>query len=473
MNHFAGLLKRQRRFTALAGLVLLSAASRAAVSQKATVPELNDARLQVVTLKSWEANVLGHRIGPETAVHLSAAEYGEARTVPLVVAQSYVEVEIVASEKGQVESAKTVGGVKLHVDEARQIEMARVFQPWVQDGVPVRVRVHDEVRLLPPEQWADGKIVFPNPWDLKTVTITLKRTRCYGTCPDYEVTVAGDGTVRFSGHYFVLVLGDHVAHIPPQAVRQIVTAFEKADFFSAKDAYRGNWTDNPTQTLTLTVEGRTKMVLDYVGTDVGLPLAIRNLEWEIDEITDTARWVKGDEQTLAALDGEKWPFTAASKENMAIYKTAISNQIRPLLQRYLAVAAPIISSNPQDASPVCVASRTGDLDLVRRMVKQATTKASSDEELRMPESVMNECLVSAARSGKVAMLQFWLDKGADPAAQSVRVDVDLGAGSSALENGVTSCKVEMVRKLLEVHAPMLASERIVTFAMDRGCQETP
>jgi ankyrin repeat protein len=30
----------------------------------------------------------------------------------------------------------------------------------------------------------------------------------------------------------------------------------------------------------------------------------------------------------------------------------------------------------------------------------------------------------------------------------------------------------MVRKLLEVHAPMLASERIVTFAMDRGCRET-
>src|ERR1700744_2561182 len=74
---------------------------------------------------------------------------------------------IVVSENGLVDSAVVVaGGSNLHVDEARQIEMARVFKPWMRDGIPVRVRVHDTVRLLPPERWAQVMVPFPDRWEL-------------------------------------------------------------------------------------------------------------------------------------------------------------------------------------------------------------------------------------------------------------------------------------------------------------------
>src|SRR5947208_1474873 len=42
------------------------------------------------------------------------------------------------------------------------------------------------------------------PRDLR---ITLERSTCFGTCPDYKLTVTGDGTVVFEGREFVKVKG--------------------------------------------------------------------------------------------------------------------------------------------------------------------------------------------------------------------------------------------------------------------------
>jgi Domain of unknown function (DUF6438) len=159
--------------------------------------------------------------------------------------------------------------------------------------------------------------------------VKLTRTGCLGSCPGYEVTVAGDGTVSFNGDHFVAVPRAHVAHVSPETVRELVREFQKADFFSAKDRYQGNWTDNPTQTLGLTIAGRTKVVVDYVGTDAGLPLTIRNLEAEVDEAAGTARWVKGDERTLASLEEERWPFGAATKQNVELVALVMFFRVPP------------------------------------------------------------------------------------------------------------------------------------------------
>jgi Domain of unknown function (DUF6438) len=230
---------------------------------------------------------------------VSAEEY-EAL---LRLGPEYLELEIVVSENGRVDAVKVVGDDHFHHgEEALVIERARLFKPWMQNGAKVRVKVRDYVNLLPPEQWAAVRVPFPEQWDLDGVRVKLTRTGCFGSCLGYEVTVAGDGTVSFNGDHFVAVPGTHVAHVSTETVRALVREFQKADFFSAKDRYQGNWTDNPTQTLGLTIAGRTKVVVDYVGTDAGLPLTIRNLEAAVDEAAGTARWVKGDERTLASLD---------------------------------------------------------------------------------------------------------------------------------------------------------------------------
>ena len=43
--------------------------------------------------------------------------------------------------------------------------------------------------------------------DLKSLAIKLERTRCYGTCPAYVVTIHGDGRVEYDGKAHVKETG--------------------------------------------------------------------------------------------------------------------------------------------------------------------------------------------------------------------------------------------------------------------------
>jgi ankyrin repeat protein len=459
-------------FAGAGGSSRLAAQQPPAAEQKAAGPSALELKPQEVDL--WE-----HKVGPEAAIHVSAAEYAEVINSRRSIGRDYVEFEIVVSENGRVNSATVVKGMEIHVDEAQQIELARVFKPWMRDGRAVRVKLHDYVRLLPPERWADVEVPFPDPWDLNSVSVGLKRTSCYGSCPSYVVAIAGDGTVHFSGGTVgVRIPGEHVAHVAPGAVRELVLEFRKADFFTAKNEYRGNWTDNPTQILTLAVAGRTKTVVDYVGTDAGLPLAIRNLEGEIDEVAGTARWVKGDERTLSSLEEEKWPFGAPTKQNVALFATSISTKNGPLLERYMATAVPpIVAPEETDLSPVCVASAMGDLELVERMMEPAAAKGTAPERVKIPAWAMQQCLWSAARSGNVVVLQYWLDAGANPMAQPAKNAADWTFGLSLLCNGVMSGNADVVRRLLEykmdLKAPVREDEPLLIFALERSGGNTP
>jgi len=252
----------------------------------------------IVKLDENEADLWEHASGPMTAVHVSASEAAKLEF------ESYVSFEIVVSPDGHVESATPTSDGKGHLEEARAIEMARRFKPWMQDGKNIRVAVTDYVELLPPERWALDPLSFPEPWGLKGAEIKLSRSACYGRCPDYTVVIRGDGNVHFTGRRFVQMPGDHEAHVSRDAVKELVQKFEKAGFFAADDKYIALVTDNPTYTLTLKVAGKTKTVTDYVGTEVGMPLAIVELERDVDELAGTERWVKGNAQSAPSLKEE-------------------------------------------------------------------------------------------------------------------------------------------------------------------------
>jgi len=286
MSQLRGKFMHVQRLSPLLGCFLvLGAAALGAQS----IPQLPTAEQSVAELKPDEEGVSEHRLGWATAVHVDAVE---ARSLGF---ESYLTFEIVVSGEGRVESATPVGNEKRHLEEARAIEMARRFTPWTRDGKNIRVRVTDYVSLLPPERWALVPRSFPEPWDLKGVKIQLSRTACYGTCPVYSVTIRGDGSVHFSGQRYVLIPGEHDAHIDPAAVRDLVRQFEAANFFAAGDRYVATVTDNPTYTLTLTVAGKSKTVTDYVGEQVGMPLVIVDLENAVDDAAGTERWIKGEQ----------------------------------------------------------------------------------------------------------------------------------------------------------------------------------
>ncbi|MFC2042055.1 DUF6438 domain-containing protein [Chloroflexota bacterium] len=132
----------------------------------------------------------------------------------------------------------------------------------------------------------------PTPANIKDIVITLERTECFGTCPVYRLTVHGGGTVIYEGIRFVKVQGMVQTTISEDKIRQLVSEFQKLDYFSLKDSYEErNATDMPSAFTSLTIDGDKKTVRHYHG-DLSAPKELAELENKIDEIVNSNQWIK-------------------------------------------------------------------------------------------------------------------------------------------------------------------------------------
>lgn len=134
-------------------------------------------------------------------------------------------------------------------------------------------------------------VAFPPIKDWSSLRISLQRTMCYGTCPDYTVTIAGDGTVTWDGGRFVKVHGPATAHIALEKVRALFERFRKAEYFWLLDKYTAHITDFPAQNTTIAFDDHMKSVNDYAGQMIGMPEVVSELERAIDETANTAQWI--------------------------------------------------------------------------------------------------------------------------------------------------------------------------------------
>jgi len=150
----------------------------------------------------------------------------------------------------------------------------------------------------------------------KDTVITLERSQCFGTCPSYKLTVYGDGRVVYEGRKFVKVEGTVNDTVTQEQLKQLVAEFERADYFSLRDSYSdardgcpAYWTDNPSANTSLELGGKKKTIWHYYGCTekdspglgIGVyPKKLYELESKIDEIVNTARWVKGGEKNSNA-----------------------------------------------------------------------------------------------------------------------------------------------------------------------------
>lgn len=194
------------------------------------------------------------------------------------------------------------------------------FRPFTYAGRPVAAiaRIEIEPRLKP--IWAKADAPFPA-IDYAHLKIELTRSACYGSCPDYKVSIDGAGNVVFSTREApadpvsgvhrefsfgpgVLVGGVHRAKIDRTTLDALIAQFRDAHFFGLKKEYFYPVTDNPTQIVRFASGPSEMTVTDYVGTAAGLPPAAKALEQAIDDAAGTARWVSGNRDTLAALKAE-------------------------------------------------------------------------------------------------------------------------------------------------------------------------
>lgn len=138
------------------------------------------------------------------------------------------------------------------------------------------------------------------PPELEGFSITLERTSCFGSCPDYAVTVEGDGSVTYDGRLFVAVEGAQTASVPVADVLRLAAKVEEIDYFAIEvDTVDSpgvcQAVDGPGYTTAVTLGERQREIIRCPGIESPEDLLLAELEDLVDEVAGTSRWVEGEE----------------------------------------------------------------------------------------------------------------------------------------------------------------------------------
>ncbi|WP_423142061.1 DUF6438 domain-containing protein [Parablastomonas sp. CN1-191] len=368
------------------------------------------------------------------------------------------------------------------------VEAARqwTFKPFIYRDRPVMAVGTVEIQLLPPEIVPDPSRQFPTaaPQD---VSITLERTACYGTCPNYRVTIDGTGAVVFEtpeslfpgtdsqvhaafNGLSVLWPGQHRDTVDPASVAALVTRFRDAQFMGLQDTYRAGVTDNPTYSLTLRVGGTTKQVIDYAGPSVGMPDSVRQLEDAVDELAQTRRWISGDAATIASLKAEHFDFrtpAAAQLVGAAIALRPASDEtvgvttlIRQAIDAGLNLEQPVPDPRGRPgenrkvgAAIALYAADIGDEALFQEMADKKQLAGIGTGEL-------TRALAGGAGCSP-AIAQALVEAGADPKGYRAKWSDGTATALHALRSRWTACatvssarRVAFARSLIALRVPL-------------------
>ncbi|HEX8655489.1 MAG TPA: DUF6438 domain-containing protein [Allosphingosinicella sp.] len=343
------------------------------------------ARAQESPMRVTAYQLERHRLAGLTHVRVAGAP-DEPAEVPL---------EVTVDEAGRVAAAGPVRpSYALYPgppprpwqDEAQAQVRSWRFRPFVRDGRPVAVRGYVHLRVLPPAAVLARRVAFPE-FPREQVRITLRRHGCYGVCAAYDVTISGDGRVRFNGVSDTLLDGVREYEIPVERVERLIERFREADFWSLDSHYQAMMTDSPTYELTFAAGGRSKTVTDYVGHLAGMPDAVRELEYAVDEAAETSRWIHGSESTLDALAAAGFDFRSEEAAHLVIASIGVAPDSLPLglIER----GAPLDASPPpchgcRESSvreaALAAAILHGRPALFDRLASDAAIRAMVDEE---------------------------------------------------------------------------------------------
>jgi len=111
-----------------------------------------------------------------------------------------------------------------------------------------------------------------------------------GPCPDYSISLWGDGTVAYLGNAGVRTLGRWQHTVGQEAVQRLNRAINAQGFWQFADDYSSkdgvSIDHSPERWLTVRLGGRQKTVHDFYGA----PETLRALESAVDSVADSRRY---------------------------------------------------------------------------------------------------------------------------------------------------------------------------------------
>jgi hypothetical protein len=227
-----------------------------------------------------EAEAAEHRIGTRGPIYTND-NFGQQHLTTML--------EVLVGTDGKVVSARKISGA-LFAD-LTYLAKTWEYKPFERDGHPVAAKVRESVAMLPIGERPEVHVPFPEIHDWNSLRITLARSGCYGMCSTYDIEIHGDGTVLYGGKAYVGTKGERKVKISHASLVKLVDVFHKSDYFSLADGYAAASTDNPTYASSISFDGLSKSVLDYVGQGAGMPKAVSELESAIDRLSGASKWV--------------------------------------------------------------------------------------------------------------------------------------------------------------------------------------
>ena len=335
-----------------------------------------------------------------------------------------------------------------------------------------------------PIRWLDrrplARTPFPPIKDWNSLHVALERTGCFGTCPDYKVRIVGDGSVEYEGREFVALRGRHRARLARESIEKLFDQFRRADFFWLHDNYAAMMTDASSKTLEISYDGNRKRVRDYIGLQVGMPDAVTNLEYAVDDAADTERWTRGNNNTARSLTEERWNFASRTKENLTIVAGITRYGEPSALRDVIALGPPVtarVDAEPSYFEPdkkttaLEVAVQRGDPRILSVLISAA----------HWARADLNEALLLAALYGRMSIVTPLLNAGASPryatqpAALPAKGDAFRGPGSGSrtvLMNAAASGMPDVVETTLRAKPDVNARDEYgwtaLHFAVWRG-----
>tara|TARA_B100000902_G_C27176446_1_gene846609 strand:- start:370 stop:840 length:471 start_codon:yes stop_codon:yes gene_type:complete len=125
-----------------------------------------------------------------------------------------------------------------------------------------------------------------------TPLITMKRTPCYGECPQYMINIYESGLLVYHGFRFVSNIGCVQSNISSKQINYIKLLLDEIQFFDLDEEYISDITDIPSVITEVFIHGNRHRVVDRLKA----PKKLKNLYRELDLIVDTiSNWEACDE----------------------------------------------------------------------------------------------------------------------------------------------------------------------------------
>jgi ankyrin repeat protein len=367
--------------------------------------------------------VAAHLVGTVPVIRMDFIRF------PYLELAGAVPMELLVDEQGNVTAAKLESDddaddndltnaqrrmLKALAAEAEKVRMNLHFRPFEDQGHPVAARFEIQIPVRALREQPAKHVPFPQIRNWNSVKIVLSRTACYGMCPSYRVEVHGDGAVLYEGNAFVAITGAHRASVSGDAVSEMVDAFRAADYFSLKGKYMWGATDLPTYTTSISVDGRTKEVVDYAGEHVGMPESVTKLEETVDRLSGVQRWTQGNGETVPALMREKFDFTSpkASEFLANVAQRGNADAVRDLIAAGVTVSTePVEPRRGMHGTALENAAQRGDVDMLRALLSAGIKDPAAK----------TKALQRASFVGKMDAIRLLIGSGADPTAPEVLV----------------------------------------------------